>query len=85
MSKMTETEKAKHSIELGTKYPYDGNVPLKDWAHKAARGILADLSDRRGIKNELADVDMDVCIEMIESISEIIRICGQDAMREWPE
>lgn len=45
----------------------------KDWAHAAARGILADLGDRRGIKHELDALDEDIRIELVGSLADIIR------------
>lgn len=68
-----EQKNAMRSLENGEKYPYDDSVPLADWAHAAARGILADLSDRRGIKNGLNDVDDGVRAEIVSALSEIIR------------
>ncbi|MFN7817836.1 MAG: hypothetical protein ACK5OQ_16525 [Burkholderiales bacterium] len=54
-------------------------APAKDWAHAAARGVLADLSDRRGIKWELEKVDHEVRAEMTESLAEIIRLAHKEA------
>lgn len=66
------------------KWPYDGSAvyfedddrkPLPgDWAVRAARGVLADLSDRRGIKHELHEVDADVRAEIVQSLADIIRL-----------
>lgn len=75
---------AKFAIEHGAEFPYDGGLdfwngagddpPLAaDWAHAAARGVLADLSDRRGIKHELDQVDHDVRAELAKSLADIIR------------
>lgn len=59
----------------GNLYPYDGDKKQKpDWAHKAARGVIADLCDRRGIKWGFNDVDEDVRVEIVESLAEIIRV-----------
>lgn len=68
-------------LEQGNEYPYDrpddyedgATFPATDWAHAAARGIIADLSDRRGIKHSFGDVDEDVRKELVQSIAEIIR------------
>lgn len=66
----------------GDKYPYDTNgeagVPPKDWAHRAARGVLANLSDRSGVGSALSDIDLDIKVEIVETLAEIIR----DAHRE---
>ena len=74
---------AKHSLEKGAKYPFDGGEAFwkgligppeaKDWAHTAARGVLADLADRRGIKWELWKIGYEVRAELTESLAEIIR------------
>lgn len=76
---------AQNRLEHGAKFPYDApdswnenypNVaalPATDWAHQAARGVLADLCDRRGIKQELNGLDEDVRIDLVESLADIIR------------
>jgi hypothetical protein len=76
-------ENAKLCLKRGDRHPYDDPnrynddgippVPAHDWAHRAARGILEDLGDRRGIKHELEMIDDDVRIELTESLAEIIR------------
>lgn len=73
---------------MGNKYPYDNpettdsiKEPL-DWAHSAARGILYDLSDRHTIKHSLYDIDEDVRIEIIQTISEIIRQAYKNSLTE---
>lgn len=74
-------------IEMGTNYPYDasdawweadGKKPPrhKDWAHAAARGVLADLQDRGGIKHGFDNVDEDVRRDIVESLAAIIRLAG---------
>lgn len=73
------TDDAKRRIEHGAKYPYDGERPEQDWAHRAARGIAADLCDRRGIKWEMGKVDDDsesdysVRCDIVDSHAAIIR------------
>jgi len=80
----------KHRLKHGEKYPYDGGadfwedrapkpVPASDWAHAAARGVLADLLDRRGIKWELDKVEHDVRIELTQSLAAIIRQARAEA------
>lgn len=75
---------AKSRLERGATYPYDASdewwnggalnpPPATDWAHAAARGVLADLQDRRGVKNGFVDIDEDVRAEMVRSLAEIIR------------
>lgn len=83
---------AKQLLSFGDKFPYDAPdiwreqskpepIPAEDWAHRAARGVLADLTDRRGIKNGFDDVDEDVRKEIVNSLSSIIREAerGKDA------
>lgn len=72
-----------HRLELGNKFPFDASdewqsemgppPPPLDWAHSAARGVIADLTDRLGIKNGFNGIDEDVRVEIIESLAEIIR------------
>ncbi len=80
---------AQTRLEQGALYPYDAPdswwksagtaaTPAADWAHYAARGILADLTDRRGIKHGFDDIDEDVRIEMVASLAEIIRSAAQE-------
>lgn len=76
---------AKHSLEIGDKYPYDASdqwsidypaappPPPIDYAHRAARGIIADLTDRRSIKWGFKEIDEDVRAEIVASLAEIIR------------
>jgi hypothetical protein len=72
------------AIERGAKYPYDASdawwvssgkdaPPAVDWAHAAARGILHDLNDRRGIKHAFREIDEDVRKEMVAAHAAIIR------------
>ncbi len=72
---MTRTPQqiAKHSLEHGQEFPYDGERPCVDWAHAAARGVLADFLDRRGIKWELQKVDDEVRVDIVDAIAAIIR------------
>lgn len=60
------------NLLMGEKYPYHGKPPV-DWAERAALGILYDLSDRRGIKHGLADVDREVRVEIVETLAATIR------------
>jgi hypothetical protein len=70
---MSDETKTARDLRVGTEYPYDGNRPEIDWAHKAARGILYDLSDRRGIKHEIGAVDQEIKIEITDSMADAIR------------
>ena len=72
-------------LQHGAEFPYDapdkwwrddGDLPpppADDWAHAAARGVLANLSDRRGIKQELNSVDEDVRVQLVADLAAIIR------------
>lgn len=60
MSERPHVRDVERDLKRGTLYPYDGKRPEQDWAHRAARGIAADLCDRRGIKWEMEKVDADV-------------------------
>jgi hypothetical protein len=73
------------TLARGLKFPYDesdewwdddGKNPSApiDWAHAAARGVIADLQDRRGIKQGFQEVDEEVRQEIVKSLSDIIRL-----------
>ena len=77
---------SKHRLAHGAKHPYDGGAdfwedrvptppPAADWAHTAARGVLADLLDRRGIKWALdhEEIDHETRAEIVRSLAAIIR------------
>lgn len=74
---------ARFRLQHGAQFPYDasdawwersGRPPrAKDWAHRAARGIIADLKDRRAIKWGFDNVDEDVRREIVATLAEIIR------------
>ena len=56
------------------KYPYDGLITEECQKERLiALAILSDLTDRRGIKSELYQVDEDVRIELVESLTKIIK------------
>lgn len=73
------------AISQGSMFPYDasdewneqidppGPPPAVDWAHTAARAVIADLTDRRKIKNGFDDIDESVRVEIVRSLAEIIR------------
>lgn len=69
----TPEDRARHDLEFGCKYPYHGKPP-KDWAESAALAICASLCDRRGIKQEMRDLDQEVTEEIVESFAAIIRV-----------
>jgi hypothetical protein len=63
---------ATFSVKHGTEFPFN-NRPPKDKAETAALGILADLTDRRGVKHELNACDADIKEEIVTSLAAIIR------------
>lgn len=52
--------------------PYHGRAPA-DAFELAALAVLADLTDRRGVKHELSNIDDDVRQELVQSLTNIIR------------
>lgn len=90
-------ESVKWSIRMGSEYPFDAPnswwyvdgaeggepPPAESWAHVAARGIIANLSDRRGIKQELqvTQIDEDVRIEIVNTIAMIIGVAYMDFVK----
>lgn len=77
---------AKRDIEHGAQFPFDAldtwwdgdgvtPPPATDWAHAAARGIIANLQGRGGVGNELerGNIDEETRAEIIKSIAAIIR------------
>lgn len=89
------TEHVEHRLQHGAEYPYDASDAWwaskqrrkppkpKDWAHEAARGIVADLKDRRGIKWGFDDIDEDVRKEIVATIASIIRLAaGRTALSD---
>lgn len=78
-------------LRYGNEFPYDasdswwaadGRAPPapKDWAHSAARGVIADLQDRRGIKWGFDNIDEETRVEIVETLAQIIRAAkGGDA------
>lgn len=74
----TDQTKALRHLHLGASSPFDGDsdnpTAAIDWAHAAARGVLANLLDRRGIGNELEQLDEGIRDEIVEEVAEIIRV-----------
>jgi hypothetical protein len=63
---------AKFSVKLGTDYPFNDRPPV-DKAETAVLGILANLTDRRGVKHELNACDKDIKEEIVTSLAAIVR------------
>ena len=71
------------SLQLGDQYPFDGSddfwngredaTPPQDWAHRAVRGVIEDLKGRRSIKRGFENIDEDIRIEIVATLSKIIR------------
>ncbi len=78
---------AQITLKFSDDYPYEidedatpkADLKPTDWAHRAARGVLSDLSDRRGIKWELQKVDMDIRKDIVSDLAEIIRLAHSQA------
>lgn len=62
-------------LRQGTERPYDytRRGASVDWAHTAARGVVANLLDRRGIKTMLELTDARVRVEIIDDLADVIR------------
>jgi hypothetical protein len=84
----------REQIRHGNRFPFDapdawwedsghGSKPKtpkpKDWAHAAARGIIANLQDRGGIKHELEIqvIDEDTRKEIVEEMAAVIRAASR--------
>lgn len=78
---------ARISLDDGAEYPYDGGAdfwdnrhtappPATDWAHAAARGVLADLQSRGGIGAALDDpqIDHQLRAQITQALADIIRL-----------
>lgn len=72
---------AQDSLNRGAWFPYDATdawlerdgenpPPANDWAHRAARGCIAELADRRGISRALEEVDEGVRIQIIGALAD---------------
>ncbi|GLK78078.1 hypothetical protein GCM10008171_33320 [Methylopila jiangsuensis] len=70
---------ASGDLTHGEKYPYDCDnngeaEPSPDWAHFAARGVVANLRGRRGIKWSFEEIEEDdTRKEIVECLASIIR------------
>lgn len=83
---------ANADIEHGNKYPFDASdawwkgedetLPenFEAWQYRAARGVIANMQDRAGIKHELGGISEDTRREIIESIASIIYAAYEQVM-----
>lgn len=62
----------KLAIELVGIDPYHGRAPADSY-ELAALAVIADLTDRRGIKHQLENIDDEVRQEIVASLTAIIR------------
>lgn len=79
---------ATRCLERGRDFPFDRDdedrsEPAADWAHEAARGILADLTDRRGIRQELDQWDTGLRLELVAEFAQIIRETSGTGSVDW--
>ncbi len=82
---MNPDELAKHTLARGQRYPFDApddwwqgadaDPPTLpgDWATHAARGVIADLCDRGGIKRGFDGIDEAVRADIVAALAGIIR------------
>jgi hypothetical protein len=80
---MSKKRIAEDILKRGNAFPYDAPdtwwngdgkcpPPAKHWAHAAARGVLADLKDRRGIKHAFTEIDERTRREIVGDLARII-------------
>jgi hypothetical protein len=64
-------------LDLGQRFPYDGEPAGDDPIRRAVLGILSDLCDRREVKWPLNAIRYDhpeVAGEIVESLTKIVRL-----------
>jgi hypothetical protein len=90
----SEVRDALNCLQWGEEFPYDASdkfredalpgtsypPPAEDWAHMAARGIVADLQDRRVIKQGFANIDEATRIDIIAALRRIILLAHTPAL-----
>jgi len=64
--------KALGHIESGIEFPFH-DKKANNWQEIAALGVIDDLMDRRDIKHGFNDIDEDIKIEIVRSLSKIIK------------
>lgn len=76
-----------HHLHHGNKYPYDADedddgdyCPVQhddDWSFRAARGVLADLTDRRDINHVFEMLEHRSRVEIVAALAGIIRLAHE--------
>lgn len=72
------------ALKHGYEFPYDAEYGDKvgevenseEWAYRAARGVVADLMDRRKIKHGFEEIDLEIRQEIIAYLAKIIRLAS---------
>jgi hypothetical protein len=76
-----EQNYALRTLKQGDEHPFDCRgkdpTPPTDWAHRAARGVMADLSGRHGIKQELCELEPETDQELVRTLARIIRAAAE--------
>lgn len=78
---MSASSKLRH----GNRHPYDADDEgvfraaddPYDWPTRAARGVLADLLDRQGIKHGFHGVDPDTRAEIVRDLADVIDLAAR--------
>lgn len=68
------------TINHGLQFPYDRRELPVTPARKVALGVLADLTDRKGVGNELEVVDDDIRAEIVDDIAAVVDTVYKDAV-----
>ena len=77
----------KNALRLGSDYPYDAPAelftpqpaPVVDWAHYAARGVIANLRGRNTIKWGFEKVEDDTRAEIVSTLAAIIQLAWEES------
>ncbi len=75
---LNEIDGPAYYLAFGERFPYDRDTegeaaPTADWAHRAARGVLAELGCRGGISDALDGIDHDIRCEIVQALAGVIR------------
>lgn len=82
---MTAKQELKHADD----FPFDASDAWMNreskvgpetphWSYRAARGVISNLSDRRGIGQGIGDFDEDVRKEIVATLADIIRVASEE-------